>query len=431
MNRLIFFPFLSLWFVVAGLSWGTTRTAPTCSYSDVSNTLSACVEGDTIVLPAGTATWSSTLTISKGIVLSGSGLGTTVISASAGGTQLILIQPGSNKAIRVTGIGFVDGTYQVHIKGSTNGSYVLDQVRVDHCSFTNGKDNILVEGWVEGLIDHNSFLNGNRDMFIVGDNDYAWNRTIAPGTSHSLFIEDNVFKQTNAGGGGLNENIYHFAGARTTIRHNDFDSTAYTSYDAALYDSHGNQPYWTGPGTADRGQPLIEVYDNTFRYHHSYRVCYIRSGSTLFHDNQFTYVTSSTEIVLSEEDGWQTAFFSPLRTAWPGQDQVNNSFFWNNTRNGAPISDVSFNNASDSVFIVKNRDYWMQAPQAGGGSESFTGSRAGGSQTAPTASDTGSMSFTGAGANAYYGYVSYTYPHPLQGVGTPAPDAPKRLRINY
>jgi hypothetical protein len=419
----------ALFILLAANLWPDTRTAASCSYTDVSNALAAAVDGDTVVLPTGAATWASTLVVSKAVTMSGAGMSATVITANAAGTALVLIQPNANKAIRLTGIGFADGTYQVHIKGSTNGSYVLDQVRIDHCSFTNGKDNILAEGWIEGLIDHNSFLNGNRDIFVVGDNDHSWSRAIAPGTAHSLFIEDNVFKQTNAGGGGLNENIYHFAGARTTIRYNEFDSTSYTSYDACLFDSHGNQPYYTGLGTADRGQPLIEVYGNAFRYHHSYRVCYIRGGSTLFHDNAFTFVTSSTEVVLSEEDGWQPAFYSPLRTAWPGQDQVFNSFFWNNTRNGSAISDVSFNNASDSVFIQKNRDYWMHEPQSSGGSESFTGSRQGGSQTAPTTTDTGSMIFSAAGANAFYPYTAFVYPHPLQTGGTLPPDTPTKLRL--
>jgi hypothetical protein len=254
---------------------------------------------------------------------------------------------------------------------------------------------------------------------IVGDDDNSWNRPIAAGTSHALFIEDNSFKQTNAAGGGLNENIYHQEGARTVIRHNDFDCTQYTSYDAALIDSHGNQGYYSGPGSIIRGQPLIEVYDNTFRYHHTYRVSDFRGGSILFHDNTFAYVTySDTEFQLWEEEGWHTAFFSPLRTVWPAEDQIMNSFFWNNTLNGSQITDVSTYDPADQIFIQKDRDYFMHPPAATGGKETYPGR--------PGAAD---MTFSPAGPNAYYPYTAYVYPHPLQGAAAGPLGAPTGLRI--
>lgn len=394
----------------------STYTAATVQYSDVAAAMAMADEGDTVTIPAGTETWSSTLTVTKGITIQGAGSTATVITASAPETSLVNVEPGSNKAVRVTGIGFIGGSYQVSIGGSTNGSYVLDKIRVDHCSFTNGSNNIGTYGWLEGLIDHNYFLNCNRAILIVGDNTTSWTKPIEAGTSHALFIEDNTFKQTNAGGGGLNENVYHWEGARTVIRYNDFDGSEYTSYDFVPFDSHGNQGY--GTSGVSRGQPILEVYNNTFRYHHSYRVCYIRGGSVLFHDNAFTYVTSSTEIVLSEEESWQTAFFSPLRASWPAQDQVNNSFFWGNTRNGAAITAVGLNHANDAAFIQLDRDYFMHAPQATGGSESYTGARKGGATTYPTEADDGDTTFSSAGANAFFPYAPYTYPHPLQAGAT-------------
>ncbi len=398
-------------------SWAESRLAGSCSFSDVSAAVASAVDGDVVVVPAGSSTWASTLTITKAITLQGAGSALSVITAADSGTAIMRVKPGSNKPVRVTGLGFVGGTNQVSIVGVLDGSYCLDQVRVDHCSFTNGGSNLVTTGWVEGLIDHNYFLNCNRAILVVGDNSAGWARSIAAGTSHALFIEDNTFKQTNAGGGGLNENVYHQEGARTVVRHNDFDGSEYTSYDYVPFDSHGNQNYYTGGAYDFRGQPLIEVYENTFRYHHSYRVCYFRGGSVLFHDNAFTTVTYSTEVELSEEEGWQTAFFSPLKTAWPAEDQINNSFFWNNTRNGSPIADVALGEPSDPTFIQRGRDYFMHAPEATGGRSTYT-ARAGGAET-----------FTASGANAYYPYTPFQYPHPLQGGGSPMPVPPSRLRI--
>src|SRR4029453_222295 len=62
--------------------------------------------GDTITLPAGTFTWSTTVTISKGITLQGAGSDLTVIERS-GTAPLIQIQGlPSDLSVRVTGIRF-------------------------------------------------------------------------------------------------------------------------------------------------------------------------------------------------------------------------------------------------------------------------------------------------------------------------------------
>jgi hypothetical protein len=347
----------------------------------------------------------------------GSGLNLTVLTAISRDTSMIHLNPGANKAIRVTGIGFIDGYCVVDITGTQGGTFVLDKIRIDHCSFLLGHTNLRSFGWVEGLIDHNIFLNCDRAILITGDNQISWTRPIEAGTSHSLFIEDNTFKQTNAGGGGLNESVYHWEGARTVIRYNDFNGTEYESYDFVPFDSHGNQSYYNGVSDS-RGQPIIEVYNNTFRFHHSYRVCYFRSGSILFHDNAFTFAShSDADIVLTDEESWQSAYFSPLRTTWAAEDQIMNSFFWNNTRNGNPITTITLLKATDEPFIQKDRDYFMHAPQAIGGKASYTG-RQGGAEV-----------FSAARANAYYPYVPFTYPHPLQEAGVNAPTAPTGLRI--
>lgn len=395
--------------------------------TSVLNAYNACDEDDILVIPPGTATWSSALTVNKGITIQGAGSASTVITATGG---IFSLAPGSNKAIRVTALGFVGGNRQINIVGSLTNSYVLDNIRIDHCASTGGVDNIYASGWIEGLIDNNTFFNGSRVIMVVGDNHYAWGRTIAGGTSHALFIEDNTFTQTNAGGSSLNENIYHQEGGRTVTRHNHFDASGYTSYNACLFDSHGTQGYQPLP-SGIRGQPIIEVYDNIFDYHHTYRVMFIRGGSNLIYNNEFNYVTSSVEIAVTEEEGWQTAFFSPLRTAWPAQDQIVNSFFWGNTRNGSAITDIYKVHGEDSEFIQENRDYFMHAPQSSGGYEYYTGAKQGGSTTYPTSDDTGSTAFSPTGANAYYPYTAYTYPHPLQGGVVEEPEIPPATTTRF
>ncbi len=56
-----------------------TVTAKSVSLSDVSSAIGSAHDGDTVTVPAGTASWASTLTIAKGITLQGAGDDKTVI----------------------------------------------------------------------------------------------------------------------------------------------------------------------------------------------------------------------------------------------------------------------------------------------------------------------------------------------------------------
>lgn len=50
----------------------------------VAAAVTAAGRGDTILLPTATATWSSTITLTKGISIIGTGMSNTVIKASGG-----------------------------------------------------------------------------------------------------------------------------------------------------------------------------------------------------------------------------------------------------------------------------------------------------------------------------------------------------------
>jgi hypothetical protein len=382
-----------------------TQVAADATLAAVNTAMGLCNDGDTLVIPAGTETWAGTLTVTKALTIVGAGTASTIITADGATRQLFRFNPGSDKALDLSGICFKDGK-GVLISGNKANSYCLDSIRIHGNKFwrnSNGSDSIYFDGWIEGLVDNNTFLNCNRAIMIVGDNNYAWTRTIEAGTEHAIFIEDNTFTQ-EAGTSGLNECVYHQEGARTVIRYNTFDASAYAE-DFVPFDVHGNQSYYDGSGI--RGQPIVEVYENTFDYQKSYRVLYFRGGSILCYNNAFTFTGASDEIMLTEEEDWQGAFFSPLRTVWAAEDQIMNSFFWGNTRNGSSAG-VHLLNANDSTFIQQNRDYFLHAPESSGGSESY-----------PTRAGADDMAFTAAGANAYYPYTGYIYPHPLQGIAEP------------
>ena len=61
----------ALLFAASGAAQAKSITALTPSFFDVNKAIGSAVDGDTVIIPAGTAAWSSTLNISKAITLKG------------------------------------------------------------------------------------------------------------------------------------------------------------------------------------------------------------------------------------------------------------------------------------------------------------------------------------------------------------------------
>ncbi len=388
-------------------AYPATYTAASVALSDVSVAVAKAVDGDTVQIPFGSATWPSKLTISRAITLFGSGTNSTIING-IGGT-LVTVALAADKPVRVSGIFFnqTSGTTVSSLllsgRNSAGNGVPITAFRIDHCRFNFGMRAVNPNGWCYGVVDHNTFVNCNIAIGLAGDNSASWNRPIEPGTTNCVCIEDNVFTINNGAPSEPNQQIYHQEGARSATRYNTFDGTSYTAGNSIFYDSHGN---WLISGTdwlQYRGQPLLEVYKNVFHAHHTYQFSDFRGGTFFVFDNALIYDTGGAPnaFQLTEEESWQTAIFSPIRTTWPALDQVKSSFFWGNTLNGAAITKVAFSNPNDTVFIQENRDYWMHEPTA---------------------------------ITPYFGYQPLVYPHPRivaedgGQVATP-PDAPKNLKV--
>lgn len=410
--------FLTVLILFPIASWATTYTAVSCSFADVTTALNAAKTGDIVAIPNGNCSWSSPLTIAKGITLRGAGIDSTIIT-NIGTESLIDVNLSSNVPIRITGIYFdnvstITTRNAIDVNGKLDGSFALTKLRIDHNTFKKGKRAVHVRGWVYGVIDNNNFLNCDIGVGISGDDNYSWMRAIAAGTADALFIETNTFTINNDTDREPNEQVYHQGGGRTVTRYNTFDGTSYTVGNSLFFDSHGNNNYYTGTSSDFRGQPILEIYMNTFKAHKTYSMLYFRGGSLLVWNNALSITTGTTQkMILTEEESWQLLVFPTLATVWPAEDQINNSFFWNNTFNGSPIG-VQLKNVSDTTFIQENRDYFLHAPQSTGGKSIYVG-RAG-----------GAMTFSSVVANAYYPYTPYAYPHPL----TTIPAAPQNLQNN-
>lgn len=404
--------------LAVGCVWGlgvsreccaATNYAASVTLSDVAAAVSASAEGDTVMIPAGAAVWANTLTVTKGITLCGAGTNATTITRT--NEAVFKFKLASTAPLRVTQMAFEGGwnypVIRLHGSGVSDAGAAITAFRVDHCQFKGGGRAVNPRGWCYGVVDHCLFVNCNIAVGPSGDNNASWARPIEPGSTNAVYIEDNRFVIINA---NPNEQIYHQEGARTVTRFNEFDGKSNTAYNTVFFDSHGNMSSSaTNPATwlDYRGQPVLEVYGNTFSMHHSYQFFHIRGGSVIVYSNTLTYASGGKphQFRMTEEEGWQTAFFVPLQTNWPALDQHKNSFFWGNTLNGAPITNVtlSYPAGSDALFIQQNRDYWMEAPNLTNGSP----------------------------AGIYANYKPLVYPHPLVAADLPPPrpERPDRLRV--
>jgi len=348
------------------------------SQVDVSNAVNSAIEGDIVRIPAGTATWNSTLTVTNAITIAGAGTDATVLT----GGGFFLLKPGKDRLTRITGIHFDEPDWTPSYLITCIGN--CKQFRIDRCKFSKGTHvlNFGIQGAggngpAYGVVDHNTFFDCNTAIYVAdvedGDaawGDAAWSRTpIVPGTTNAVCIEDNLFLTDNLIGNALNNNnqmLYGWNGARAVFRMNVQIDTG--TSDALSIDAHGAY----SPSEELRGTVMFEVYSNVFDVNVGYGYFFLRGGMHLWFNNT-VYLTNgdlSTLIQLADE-----------RTA-PVRDYITNSYFWGNTLNGTAWTGPL---ATRSGWIsgysgAMNRNYFMHPPRPG---------------------------------QAFYPYTPLAYPHPL------------------
>ena len=157
----------TLIFASSRLAGAKTINANSASQSDVAAAIVSAADGDIVIVPSGTATWTHTLSVKKAIELRGAGVGSTIIRDNVQSGALILwnITGKTNARARLTGIEFQNGgrtsyyTGVVTVTGSnTNGS----QFRMDHCKWGEDVNGSPLFDTVIGVIDHNTFIRQGR-----------------------------------------------------------------------------------------------------------------------------------------------------------------------------------------------------------------------------------------------------------------------------
>src|SRR6266540_3089989 len=109
-GALLRWSFLAVTIFFATQNWASaaTITARSASFADVSAAIGSAFDGDTVIVPAGTATWSGTLVVTKSINLIGAGQAqrgqTTIVQG--GDVTMLELDMSLHKDMRLSGFTF-------------------------------------------------------------------------------------------------------------------------------------------------------------------------------------------------------------------------------------------------------------------------------------------------------------------------------------
>jgi len=413
-----------------GRSYAGTIYASSPSYSDVASAVSSANPGDTVIVPEGTATWTSPLVLSKSLKLIGAGIDKTVIIngivGDGAGDFCIIINPGNiaaNPYIEVTGFT-IDANKEggcISIKGE-NDTYAYSNFRIHHNKLKNTADTgdsymcIRVKGDCFGLIDNNQFINNHYDFKIYGDDQNSWDMYPGPpnmGSANFLYIEDN----TSIGADYFV--LTSGEGARWVYRYNKTD----ISKIQGILDAHGN--------TRNDGVVGFEVYENTFTNGSSGTMVDMRGGVGVVFNNDWQM--SGGKIQIREEDCYLRG-----NCTYPAEDPITNTYIWNNRKStyGNVLVDVNQGDDERYNVIDENRDWWDDATGTNNREDplNFWYDIA---AKRPSAcfdndcfweTDTKKLYRCKGDNNWVLVYQPYEYPHPLRGEAA-VPPTPGNLRV--
>jgi hypothetical protein len=285
---------------VSSATQARTINAASPSLTDVRRAIACAAHGDTIIVPAGTAAWTSGLTITKAITIQGNT--TTDIPNGTANDQTILI----DNLVRTAGQGYFNLTVTtgtlVRITGITftgqNGLQTITSssaievhssstpLRIDHCHFEYLEHNQIIGIYTTnfGVADHNVFDHFVDNVFSfhieMGDynghqyGDGAYAEAAGFGGPKFFFIEDNYIYCTSfygAAQGGVDA----FGGGKYVYRHNRIWNTTTLGHSTGSSSPRG------------RGVRAVEVYNNEMHFPNvtAYNIGGTTGGSMLVHDN--------------------------------------------------------------------------------------------------------------------------------------------------
>lgn len=463
MTKLGAAPIILLFALVFGLattSNAQTLTANSCSLTDVQTAITGAPRGATVNVPAGSCTWGSTLTLTKGVNLIGAGLGSTVITNGVGDGTTLQISPdataiANEETIKVAGFTF-DGNGSgyglIGINGAPDAgtkpfkNLIITGNKIGNTGSTSGQGNTCIynfTGQTRGVIYNNTFDKCDIVFRPMGsDTTTEWSNTaynnFSYGNSDNLYFEDNKILYSSAYTSSDNYGgwIESGQGGRVVVRFNSWDM-ANISNQAELWDVHGFQNFF-GTTSGQTGTMIVEYYGNTIVNGTStnYRWINHRGSWGMYFNNTYSG-GRSPDIEVNQYSGGCTSLIVPAPSDY--LPIVNNSYFFNNSVNGALTAAIS--GSVNACGVVENVSWWNENTSFNGTTGVGYGLLSARPSTCLTgvgywATDQGSWNSSGSGGQGVFYkctsantwtlyYTPYTYPHPLRtGSLTTGPPVP-------
>jgi hypothetical protein len=266
---------LALISLFAAGSKAQTINAATCGSSDVQAALNqVAADGTTVNIPAGTCTWTATVTYSQKYSTTIQGQSTVSGTCGPGGTctatdnttitmngsSLMTFHTAAGKSLQITGLT-INVALSAPAYGAINFSGGSTSVRFDHnhINDTTSGGHTIQPDQIYGVFDHNLFDSTNyANVYFIeptqngadGNANTVWTAPDNFGSANFLFFENNVFQN---GKFAIDCNF----GGREVFRYNK------VGYYTAI------QTHGVGSGAERRGCRDIEAYGNQFNWSQS------------------------------------------------------------------------------------------------------------------------------------------------------------------
>lgn len=428
-----------LFLLLVSCAFGTSRTASSVSAADINSKTALSSDGDTVFVPAGSATYTGTEYVdfgTKAIKLIGAGVNQTIIRDNTTTDNYnygaVTLSTNANKAFRITGITFRQ------IKASASGGMIhvegaVRAFRIDHCNFDSmsaaGSSRAIMFSGTDGygLIDHDTIrvLSGAvQGITMLMNDSLAFTRPLSLGTDSAVFVEDCYFSYAT----DVGDNCFDGrSGLRYVFRHNTVVGS-FVGHHGARDGSRGtlsfeiyNNKYSSGDHNCYTCYRLNGgtgvIFNDTFTVTGSgawgdksaimgyYRVRPAGQGGTLYDcDGTHAWDSGGTGSGIwgypcLDNPGWTTNGHDTLPLLGPHHQILSPMYAWNNTvKDGASYTTINWkldDNPAEgqhplSGYVHENKEYY----------------------------------------NTSTTYTPYTYPHPLQGSAAPAASKKCTITIN-
>lgn len=455
--------FVSLILPLFGWShaWGAQIAASGYTQSAVQAAVNSANDGDTVSVPAGSATWASPVTWSdKNINVIGAGIGKTNITVT--GSSAFSVTDGAKANFRISGMsigGVPSGGYFIQVSSyyQTTPQWVYGW-QIDHIAFNEGSNatiSVYTLGVNWGLIDNCTFTGSHpgADSYDISVRSYYyyeqtnskylgsydWSLPLDLGTYKALYIEQCTFNNTGT-------STYHpflsQGGGRVVFRHNTVSGLGSIYFEGAMGTSLGPCKYeiynntWVNPSalqdSSGHGAIFINgggtgvIFDNTIDRNTIYANAGGNIDITERRATDSSVATLASTYACNGTRSWDGSPGVPLgnteTTGWPCIGQIGRAsgassypggisaplYMWNNgTDAGCSSGGSCSNNIQLGTYGTGVSKYVSAIPHSNG-----------------------DVDYVNNGTTAEPGYSPYAYPDPLEGGQTTgAPAAPTGVHL--